>query len=352
MKRRTLLWTSGLSFIGLQLGLLAGCGREGSATLATPVEGEAAANALKRLAAGLHGVEFVGPVCADHGTADRPLMELLDRLRASGEPEIGPALAMVIASDVTAGRVIDINGWQFAESECLLLAAAAGLQGLGSARRAETDDLVFEDFAEVERWGPRETIEGRIFNPAGNGRGGLWVRVAEPAPAATRLVFGGVELTTHFEPGVITASLEPEHTRKVITNPGLYEVLMVDTARGIAQRVGHLTVRPMPPKATLDDGRQSEVFCKVERWGPDHAPQGQAFNEQPDGSAAFWVRIGCAPESAELVLSDTPLPTTVSSGIVTARVPHYAELATGEHKLTLHDPESGETLTVGTMSIL
>jgi hypothetical protein len=94
------------------------------------------------------------------------------------------------------------------------------------------------------------------------------------------------------------------------------------------------------------------VFCQVERWGPDHAPQGQAFNEQPDGSAAFWVRIGCAPKNARLRLDGRELPTTVSTGLVTARVGFYDELSTGDHQLTLHDPDSGETLPIGTFRVL
>jgi hypothetical protein len=352
MKRRTFIQTAGLSLVGLQLGLLSGCGREGADALATATGSESAARALERLAGDLGGIRFVGPACASEVGEAEPLAALLGRLRTVSDASLEAALQASMQADFDRGEVIDISGWQLSRTECLLLAGAARVQGLSNPQRAEGPQLRFEEFAQIERWGPDETIEGEIFNPIGNGRGGFWVRVAEPVPASTRLVLDGVTLATHFEPGVVTASLEPAYMEQVIAEPGMYPLLMVDTARNVAQRVGYLTVRPRPPAATLADGSQSEVFCQVERWGPDHAPQGQAFNEQPDGSAAFWVRIGCAPKNARLRLDGRELPTTVSTGLVTARVGFYDELSTGDHQLTLHDPDSGETLPIGTFRVL
>jgi hypothetical protein len=352
MDRRTLLQLGGMSFIGLQLGLLAGCERQAGSALSTTVGAPDAGKALRELGASLNGIEFVGPVCRQEFPGDDPASALLERLEPFSEQPLHKALNERIRRDHEAGERIDIGGWQLARTECMLLAVAAQAQGLGEPSLSDLPDLRFEPFADIERWGPQETIEGEIFNPIGNGRGGFWVRVADSVPGATRLVLDGIELATHFEPGVVTASLEPDYMDEVIANPGMYELLMVDTSRNVAQRVGHLTVRPMPPKATLDDGSQSNAFCEIERWGPDHAPQGQPFNEQPDGSAAFWVRIGCAPETAQLVLDDKPLPTTVHTGIVTARVPHYADLESGKHTLAIHDPASGEKLTIGILNIL
>jgi hypothetical protein len=352
MRRRTLLQTAGLSFVGLQLGLLSGCGREGAPALATPPSDAGALDALRRLAGELDGIEFVGPVCATELGEAEPLATLLERLRDTSEETLETALLAAIAKDFQSNERLDIAGWQLSRSECLLLAAAAREQGLSEPRRTEQGELTFQEFARIERWGPEETIEGRIFNPIGNGRGGFWVRVEESVPGSTRLMLDGVPLATHFEPGVVTASLEPDHMEEVIATPGMYPLLMVDTARNIAQRIGYLTVRPRPPAAILADGSRSAVFCQVERWGPDHANQGQAFNEQPDGSAAFWVRIGCAPKNSRLRLNGEPLPTTVSTSLVTARVPHYAELEAGDYSLEIHDPESGETLDVGVFRVL
>lgn len=352
MRRRTLLQTAGLSFIGLQLGLLGGCGRDTAPALALAPSDEGALKALRELAAGLEGIEFVGPVCASETLDPEPIVSLLERLRSSGAPTLEAALLARIESDFAAGERMDIAGWQLARTECLLLAAAAREQGLSEPQLTEQGELEFVDFAAIERWGPDETVEGEIFNPIGNGRGGFWVRIKEPVPGSTRLMLDGIVLATHFEPGVVTASLEPDYMDQVIAEPGMYPLVMVDTARNLAQRVGYLTVRPRPPAATLPDGSESQVFCQVERWGPDHANQGQAFNEQPDGGAAFWVRMGCAPDRARLLLDGEPLPTTVGTGLVTARVPGYAELSLGDHSLEIHDPESGETIEIGTFRVL
>ena len=352
MRRRTLLQTAGLSFVGLQLGLLSGCGGDTDPALDHAPSEEGAMKALRQLAARLEGIEFVGPVCASEINDPAPLATLLERLQTTSATTLELALLTSIENDFTEGERIDIAGWQLSRTECLLLAAAAAEQGLSEPQRSERGKLIFEDFAQIEHWGPEETIEGEIFNPIGNGRGGFWVRVADSVPGSTRLVLDGVELATHFEPGVVTASLEPDYMEQVIAKPGMYPLLMVDTARNIAQKIGYLTVRPRPPAAKLADGSESKVFCQVERWGPDHANQGQAFNEQPDGSAAFWIRIGCAPESARVLLDGNVLPTTVRTGLVTARVPDYGNLSRGDHELTLHDPESGERLGIGVFQIL
>jgi hypothetical protein len=352
MHRRTLLQTGGLSLVALQFGLLTGCDRHEGSLLATPISDSKASNALREIAGSLDGIDFIGPVCAD----EFPDADLADQLHARlSDTEaslLGEALSTRIALDFSQADQIDISGWQLARTECMLLALAARERGLSQPVRQDQPALSFEDFVEIDRWGPQETIEGEIFNPVGEGRGAFWIRINNPVPRSVRLVLDGVELATHFQPGVVTASLEPGHTDQVIAQPGMHALVMVDTARNIAQRVGYLTVRARPEAAILDNGEPSSVFCVVERWGPDHAVQGEAFNQQPDGSAAVWVRIGCAPESAQLVLGDIPLPTTVGGSAVTARVPHFADLDLGDHALRIEDPPTGEILTIGILRIL
>lgn len=358
MQRRWLLKSTGLALIGLQTATLTGCNRstETAQSAQQPQSDQVVdlspRGQLDEIASNLEGVEFVGPVCVDETMANDPLAELLERLPASSSMAITERFSNSMALDYANNEVFDIGGWQLSRSECLLLAGAALAQGLREPTQSREQNLVFEDFVNVERWGPDETIEGEIFNEVGDGRGAFWVRVAEPVPASTRMVLGETTLATHFEPGVMTASLEPTHTQSIISSPGMHQLVMVDIATNRAQVLGHLTVRRKPPAAILADGRTSSVFCEVERWGPDHAPLGQAFNEQPDGSAAFWVRIGCAPETAVLELDSRPLPTTVRSGLVTARVPFYADLSTDDHSLAIYDQESGERLQIGLFRVL
>jgi len=347
MKRREFTTVLGYGWIGLNLGLLAGCGGQDSAV--APVDPGARA-AIDRLAGELGGIDFIGPVCDRRIGSGDPLAELLERLPRDAVSLI-EAVQKRIAEDFRSDEVLEIDGWKLSRSECLLAAGAARMRGLSEARRAGEAEYRDETFMEIERWGPDNTIQGEIFNPIGNGRGGFWLRVNGPVNGSMRLVLDGVELATHFEPGVITASLEPAYMDEVIATPGAYELMLIDKSRMLRQTVGVLQVSERPPMATLDDGTISTVFCEVERWGPDLAVLAEAFNRQPDGSAAFWVRIGCAPNTAVLQLDGVELATTVRPGLVTARVPHYAELERGQHPVVIFDPDSGERLTIGNLEI-
>jgi len=346
MKRRELTKAMAYSWIGLNCGLLAGCGdRKVSQPDIAPLDDEALAN-LRQLAVELEGVEFVAPVCFRRLQDETPLDTLLASLPENAD-SLGDGLRERIARDFDQGRIVDIDGWKLSQTECLLLAGAAGIRGLMEAREVESGPFRAQQFMDIEQWGPKRTIEGEIFNPIGNGRGGFWLRVSSPVNGSMRLVLDGQELATHFEPGVITASLEPDYMEQIIAQPGVHELVLVDNSRQLRQPVGFLTVEDRPQMATLPDGSTSTVFCKISRWGPDRAVEGEAFNRQPDGSASFWVRIGCAPPKSVLILDGVELPTSVQPGLVTARVEHFKMLERGEHELVIRDPETGESLPIG-----
>jgi len=349
MKRREFNGMLGFGLIGMNLGLLAGCGGEDSASTAANLDIDPR-SALESLATELRGIDFIGPVCDRRLAVADPMSELLNRLPLDGRSML-EAIEYRYAEDFRTGEVIEIDGWKLSRSECLLAAAAARMQGLSEARLAVASGYQDSRFMEIERWGPNATTQGEIFNPIGNGRGGFWLRVNSPVNGSMRLMLDGVVLATHFEPGVITASLEPDHMDQIIAEPGVYELALVDESRKLRQSVGVLTVLERPPMATLEDGRVSTVFCEVDRWGPNQAVVDEAFNRQPDGSAAFWVRIGCAPRESVLLLDGVELSTVVRSDLVTARVPHYADLERGYHSLVLVDPGSGERLTIGALEV-
>jgi len=70
------------------------------------------------------------------------------------------------------------------------------------------------------------------------------------------------------------------------------------------------------------------------------------------GSSALWVKVDCTAALGTVVLLDGDvLPAHVHPDLVTARIPHYAALTTGEHPIALHDPASGETLHVGSLIV-
>jgi hypothetical protein len=56
--------------------------------------------------------------------------------------------------------------------------------------------------------------------------------------------------------------------------------------------------------------------------GPDGVHSGKAFNVQPDGTSAIWVKVSEPVASdARIVLGGRPLLTQVASDILTATVP-------------------------------
>lgn len=350
MKRRQFNRLVGGSLVAAQLGLIAGCGRGDEAELASAAGAAELRAALDELAESLAGIEYIGPVCDRRLGAVDPLGELLGIIDGH-RGTVVDALQAQFSIDFGRGDVVDIDGWRLSRSECLLVAGSARLKGLSEAQTASAGEFRDQKFIDIELWGPDRTIEGEIFNPIGNGRGGFWLRVNGQVNGSMRLQLDGVEMATHFEPGVITASLEPDFMDQIIAQPGIYELVLLDQSRRLRQTVGFLAVAERPPMATLEDGSTSTVFCTVDRWGPSEAVVGEAFNRQPDGSAAFWVRIGCAPPEALLMLDGVALPTTVRSDLVTARIPHFADLSRGLHPLELSDRASGERLVIGAFEI-
>lgn len=315
-------------------------------------EGAQALEALQALARGLDGINSLGPRCFEllNLPSHQVGPTLLQHLVATGSPTLQHALTEAMRSDFEQGALVDVEGWQLSRTECLLAALGAREQGFGEARPYATDQWQEGQFVEVERWGPKSTVEGERFNPQPDGHAGIWVAVRD-APATTRFWFDGELQRTEVRADVVTSGLRDEGLERVLGNPGEYRVALVDTATGILQPLGVFVVQPRPPMARTEAGRESEVFCQVENWGPREARAGSTFNEQPTGDSAFWVRIACAPAGAELLLEDRALPTTVRSELVTARVPDSEQLQAGKYTLRLGDPSTGERVEVGTFRV-
>jgi hypothetical protein len=326
-------------------GWLAGCG-EAPLTIARVAPDHPEAEVLLRtFARDLRGVDFIGPECLQR-RPEAGVGPLLQRLRRSGATTLETALQSAIATDFRDGRLEDVAGWQLSRTECELAALAALEQGLAVAATYSRQSWTEATLVEVRGWGPQATTVGEVFNPQPDGHAGLWIQ-ADNAPPSIQFWFAGRLRATTVFPDVITSGLAGELLEEVIQQPGEYPVALVDPSRGLIQSLGTFVVQAPPRAAVLEDGRTSTVFCAIDGWGPDAADAGEAFNRQPNGMAAFWVRTDCAPETARLVLEDVPLPTTVTPHTVTAQVPHYADLGPGDRVLRLHDPVSNEWLEVG-----
>ena len=343
MDRREFLSVPALLLV--PAGWLAGCSESLPEVAQLAPDHRGAEAALRTLARHLRGVNYVGPVCLQR-RPDAGARALLEPLRRSGAPTLEAALQSVIAADFREGRVEDVAGWQLSATECELAALAALEQGLTVPSTYDLEQWTEGTLVEVRGWGPQATTAGEMFNPQPDGHAGIWIQ-ADNAPASVQFWFAGRLRATAVFPNVITSGLAGDLLEEVIHTPGEYPVALVDTSRGLTQSLGTFVVRAPPRPALLEDGRTSKIFCTVDGWGPHYAGAGEAFNRQPNGVAAFWVRTDCAPATARLVLDDVPLPTTVTPNTVTAQVPHYAQLGPGTWPLRLHDPDTNEWLDVG-----
>jgi len=352
MLRRDLIRLGGMALVTHPMALLTGCGESVPPDPFARPGDPAASAALRAMMQSLDGIAYFGPVCRASEGGSRSLAQLEDLLQGRSEDSLIAALQNLMAEDFSGGRTAEIDGWVMSRTECLIAAAAAKAQGLREASEATPDTYAEAVIAAVIDWGPQSTFTGVLFNPVGNGRGGFWVRIEDSVPGSVRLALGAKEIVTHFQPGVVTGSLEPEFMDQVLSQPAAYPLQLRDRARRLQQTLGDFVVTAPPAMALLPDGTHSSVFCEIGAWGPQAVAQGAAFNEQADGSAAIWVAIGCmAPVDVQLLLAGEALPTDRHLELVTARVPHYASLARGTHELWLVDERSGERLQVGLLQV-
>ena len=350
MKRRVVLSGAASSVVTLKLGLLAGCSDSDPDVLATSPASQDAAEALESYAGDLRGIEYVGPECRNRYSTTNDPVSILGDLAKTGKSTLRDAMDHAISVDFMTDRTVIIEDWHLSQFECRILAYAADVQGLDDPARAISATLVKESFVELRDWGPTETYAGHVFNEQSDGSGGFWIRTLSEPPASTRVMFNRRELQTTTRPDLITARVTRDEMSEAIDSPGLLRVALVDVATNRYQEVGMFHVMEPVPPARLMGGGESTVFCQVLDWGPRTAPAGAVFNEQPDGNAGLWVRIGCAPRDAQLFMDDVALDTKVHTALVTAHVEHFGELERGEHKLWIMDPETGEKVLVGTFT--
>ena len=86
--------------------------------------------------------------------------------------------------------------------------------------------------------------------------------------------------------------------------------------------------------------KSSELILK--EIGPSNTKAGQAFNVQPDGSAAMWAITNNATENTLIMWGDRKLVTALKSGkIVTALVPKELYSRPGQYRIYLMDSKTG-----------
>lgn len=258
-------------------------------------------------------------------------------------------LLSAVQDDFRQQRLCTLTDWILSETECQAAALRHLLYGPSSSADGAPqwrDGVIVT----VNNWGPRETQQGLPVNVQADGHSGLWFQ-ADDAPDRLQLQIGEDVVPTVVSESVITSGLYGDLQDKVLGTPGEYAVVLLDPMRRVRQPLGHFVVLPRPDYTTLEDGSQSRAFCALEDWGPQDARVGEVPNEQPDGSAGIWIRIGCATAATQILFDGMALPTTVQPGLLTARLdPAYLTVAR-QAQLAVHDPDSDETLPVGVMAI-
>lgn len=75
--------------------------------------------------------------------------------------------------------------------------------------------------------------------------------------------------------------------------------------------------------ATSAGKSASAQGLSISSWGPQSTKAGEAFNVQPGGAAALWIRVNRSldGDEASIDFNDTLLPGNISGNLVTATVP-------------------------------
>ena len=89
---------------------------------------------------------------------------------------------------------------------------------------------------------------------------------------------------------------------------------------------------------TTQAGTDKDVATRDLRiitWGPEGTKAGAAFNAQPDGSAAFWVKVNQSMEGTDsvVIMDGMPLKSAISGELITASVPASFYAKAGVHAL-------------------
>ncbi len=297
---------------------LAGAGPVGRARLAAGVDGSAAEALARRIGRGLP--------------------EMLTRA------ELAAALGERVEADLVEGEWFRHDGWLLAETEALL--AALHVERLGDEAH-EAREPGFEQaregrVASVRGFAPESMRAGENMTHPQLPDNVMGI-VSPDAPGQVLVVIAGRSLAPNFDDTGFSVRLPESLRERLSRQPEEHPVWLYDPVAQQRQRIGMLRV-----EAAVG---AKPMVCKVEDWGPSRTPAGQAFNQQPDGSAALWLLADCPDaETVVVVWGEVELPTTFrpEDGLITARVPDpglYAE--PGDVRIRLLEPESGRFEPVG-----
>jgi hypothetical protein len=264
----------------------------------------------------------------------------LDQAQPVRAPALIAALDSAIRADYAGGRLAQAGDFLLSETEQLFVAYSLVRQGLDETPYTPSLPEVRDGIiAQPAKFGPKFTVVGQIFNEQPDGHGGLWV-LAENTPPGTVITINDTVIKTTRKQKALTGAVYDEHLQALISRPARHEVALLVPETGIRQVIGEMEVRPRPPAAELEDGRPSTVFCEIEKWSTREAPEGDKIR----------IKTLCGPRSSAIYIGDTALTTRVLPAAIEGQFSR-AMFGPGEYPLRLIDTLSGESVSLGSLSI-
>jgi hypothetical protein len=273
-------------------------------------------------------------------------------------PALEKSVYQQVQQDFASGKTANLDGWTLSTTECELaalrhLVVTANPDNIAILRAQEKAKLeaglTVGEIAPLKNWGPQTTTQGKKFNEQPDGHSGLWFQLSG-APGRVKIMIDGEIVRTVVNETVVTSGLFGEMQDRILSNPGKYEIALIDPIKNIKQPIGELTVKA-DPRMAKKLGKTDSVFCEITSWGPKKTTIGKPANEQPDGSMGVWVKTSCFPDGAQIMLDDDLLPTTTREFGATSSIPAALLETPGEKTLYFFDEKAQETIKIGTITI-
>lgn len=131
------------------------------------------------------------------------------------------------------------------------------------------------------------------------------------------------------------------------------ETLREDLTRGRQSSLAMLDAQRYSGDVTMQrNDAYGECALKVKAWGPTSTPAGMAFNVQPTGKSAIWMKLDDARGHPVLLIGDDEAPVTLAgnTGSATYRDPRFLQ-APGRYPVRYRCGSDGEPVPIGTFTV-
>ena len=262
-------------------------------------------------------------------------------------------VAKQIKLDFLHKQTITLNHWHLSQTEVLVILSAINLLGFATTVTVVNDvsNAPFEDIITIEKWGPQETYQGVKFNEQPDGHCGLWV-VSSDVPDGIQVYINGEKRNIFVNEKGFTTGIYTD-VDAFINQVGSSDILIYDTINHRKQIIGNFNVLPAFDFHQYEDGSYSAVFSQIVDWGPKNSYLGEAFNQQPNGHAAFWFKLNSMSSQVFVNFNGHQIKATVRKDIITASMPvEYLPLTVGEYPVYLSNEEKDESFFIGDIHIV